>query len=63
MTVTIFQCNRGGVKANTVKVQLEIPAETLEAYKKKAEGTNYTPKQVMENMLRNWIDGIAANVE
>jgi hypothetical protein len=58
--ITIFSCNRGG-GVKPVKIQLELPRETIEAYKIKAkefEGGKYTAKQVMENMLRNWVDGV-----
>lgn len=54
--VTVFVCKRGGIK--TKKVQLELSEETLEKYKLKAVGSGYTPKQIMENMLRNWVDGV-----
>lgn len=55
---TVFICNRGGVKLT--KVQLELPRETIEKYKAQAKGTQYTAKQIMENMLRNWADGVQA---
>ena len=58
----VFICNRGGVK--TVKVQLELSQATLDAYKERAksfQGGQYSPKQIMENMLRNWIDGVCAD--
>lgn len=51
----VFVC-RQNQKAK-VKIQLELPQRTLEAYKAKAKGTVYSPKQVMENMLVNWADG------
>lgn len=57
---TVFVCDRG-TKKNTVKIQLEIPERILEGYKQKAKGTVYSPKQVMENMLTNWIDGVKAS--
>jgi len=62
MSTQVFICNRGGVK--TVKVQLELSQATLDAYKERAksfQGGRYSPKQIMENMLRNWIDGVCAN--
>lgn len=46
-----------------VKVQLEITRSTLDAYKAKAkefQGGKYTAKQLMENMLRNWVEGNVA---
>lgn len=54
--LSVFICKRG--QPDIVKVQLELTKETLEKYKAKAVGTQYTPKQIMENMLRNWVDGV-----
>lgn len=59
--ITVFACDRGAKKKNTIKIQLEIPERILDGYKQKAKGTVYTPKQVMENMLTNWIDGVKAS--
>lgn len=56
---TVFVCNRGR-EAAVVKVQLEIPEATLQAYKEKAKTTQFTPKQLMENMLKNWVEGVSA---
>ncbi len=36
----------------------DAPKRIFEAYKEQAQGMKYTPKQIMENMLTNWIDGI-----
>lgn len=55
--VTVFVCNRG-VRNDTVKIQLEIPKRVLEAYKEKAGDKKLTAKQIMENMLTNWVDGV-----
>jgi hypothetical protein len=44
-----------------VKVQLEIPTHILEAYKEKAKDGKYTAKQIMENILCNWIEGVEAS--
>jgi len=52
MTTTVFICNRG--KAETVKVQLELPKEALEKFKAAAEVHGMTPKQFMEKLLRGW---------
>lgn len=41
-----------------VKIQLEIPEYILEAYKEKSKGSKYTAKQIIENMLINWINGV-----
>lgn len=49
----VFICNRDGIKP--VKIQLELSEEILAAYKKKAVGTQWTPKQLMENALRLWV--------
>lgn len=57
----VFVCNRSNSKKGLVKVQLEIPERVLEGYKAKSKGTVYSPKQVMENMLTNWIDGVKAS--
>ena len=61
---TTFICRRGGVRADTVKVQLELPLRILEGYKEKAKepvgNFKYTPKQIMENLLTNYIDGVKA---
>lgn len=45
-----------------IKVQLEIPEHILEAYKTKSKESKdkYTAKQIMENMLINWINGVAS---
>lgn len=56
--VTVFECNRGGVKPDLVKVQLDIPRRVLDEYKQKA-GKKMNAKKMMENMLINWIDGVA----
>ncbi len=57
--VNIFICDRGVAK-DLVKIQLEIPRRVLDAYKEKSKDTKYTAKQVMENMLVNWIDGVSS---
>lgn len=58
---TMFLCKRNGTPTNTVKVQLEIRPETLAGFKQRAETLKeYTPKQIMENVLNNFIDGVAA---
>lgn len=56
--LAMFACSRGASK-DLVKIQLEIPARILSAYKDKANGSRYSPKQIMENMLTNWIDGVS----
>ena len=61
---TVFICNRGGQAPDTVKVQLELPRWIIEAYKEKSkefQGGKYTAKQVMENILKNNIEGVSAN--
>lgn len=55
---TVFVCKRDGGPVG-VKIQLEIPQATLDAYKEKAKGTAFTPKQLMENMLKNWVEGVS----
>lgn len=59
--ITVFVCNRGGLKP--VKIQLELDQWVFDAYKEKAKETKYTPKQIMENMLRNWVDGAQGSGE
>jgi hypothetical protein len=57
--VTVFVCDRGGLKR--MKVQLELRPEALEKYKELAkQNGNLTAKQIMENMLSNWVDGVQA---
>ncbi len=57
--VNVFVCNRGERK-DLVKLQLELPKRVLERYKEMAKDGKYTPKQIMENMLTNWVDGVEA---
>lgn len=60
---TVFICKRSHIKPdNIVPIRLELPRETLEKYKEKAQGTKYTAKEIMENMLTNWVEGVASNV-
>jgi hypothetical protein len=59
--VTVFNCTRGGTGSiKPVKIQLEISQETFDAYREKAKGSQFTAKQLMENMLRNFIQGVSA---
>lgn len=60
--VTVFNCDRGAAAAK-VKIQLEIPQATFDGYKEQAktfQNGKYTPKQLMENILINHIDGVTA---
>lgn len=43
------------------KVQLELPERIIKAYKEKSKDSRYSAKQIMENMLINWIDGVSAS--
>ena len=56
--ISVFICGRGAT-ANLAKIQLEIPQRILDGYKDKAKESQYTAKQIMENMLINWIDGVS----
>lgn len=53
---TVFVCR----PQPGVKIQLEIPQHIFDAYREKAKGTKYTAKQLMENMLKNWIEGVGS---
>ncbi len=60
---TVFMCKRGNSPdPSRVKIQLEISRSTLAAYVEKSNegGQSLSAKQIMENMLRNWVEGVAA---
>lgn len=60
MSDMIFICNRGKNKG-TIKIQLELRKDVVEAIKIKAkefQGGKYSAKQIMENLLTNYVDGV-----
>jgi hypothetical protein len=56
----VFICSRGAIKSTDIKVQLELRKETIDGFKEKSKGTGYTAKQIMENILNNYIEGVCA---
>ena len=59
---TVFVCKRGK-KEPKVKIQLEIEMRIFDAYKsrsKEFQGGKYTPREIMQNVLTNNIDGVSS---
>ena len=60
--VTVFMCKRGK-RVDMKKIQLELRPDVLEKIKdhaKEFQGGKYTPKQIMENLITNFVDGVQA---
>ena len=58
-TMQVFICGKDS--RPRTKIQLEITTESFEKYKEMAKESDYTPREIMTNMLQNWADGTQAS--